>query len=353
VSGARRLVLAGLLVLVGATQAAVAQQVTPTQLIEQARTQLDELRPDSAVSLLHYALDPRTGAGVRERLRGWTLLGIAELVAGKRTEARQAFREALSLAPDLRTDSLEFLHSDLHATFEAERSSLARASRVSLVVEVPADTSVLVQGGGYRVTALPTRTAMVTLSVAHEAGGEAYTDSQVVEGITAFDWNLRSSSGAVVGVGRYVLRLEARDTTGQTALVERMLIIEAEPLDTLPLPAPPSGAELDPESSLVRERSTSPLLRGVLYGAAAGALAYAGPGPGGTRDSRAVAVGGAITLGGLAGFLRGQPVWRPDPVAIDRNSGVRSRYASQVTTVEQANARAHERARVRIRAGGR
>jgi hypothetical protein len=330
-----------------------AQQVAPGQLVEQARAQLDELRPDSAVSLLRYALDPRTGAGVRERLRGWTLLGIAELVAGRRTEARQAFREALALAPDLRVDSLEFLHSDLRATFEAERSSLARASRVTLVVEVPADTSVLLQGGGYRVTALPTRAATVMLFVTRESGEEIHSDSQVTDGVTAFDWNLRTYSDSVVSVGRYVLRLQARDAAGQTAIVERMLTIEAEPLDTLPLPAPPSVTELDPESTQVRERQTGPLLRGVLYGSAAAMLAYLGPGPGGSRDSRAVAVGGTIALGGLAGFLSGQPAWRPNPAAAERNSGIRDRYAAQRTAIEQANARAHERARIRIRAGGR
>jgi len=287
---------------------------------------------------------------VRERLRGWTLLGIAELVANRRAEARHAFREALSLAPDLRIDSLEFLHSDLRSTFEAERSSLARASRITLVVEVPADTSVLVQGGGYRVTALPTRAATVMLSVAREAGEEIHADSQMTDGVTAFDWNLRTSSGIVANVGRYVLRLQARDAAGQTAIVERMLTIEAEPLDTLPLPPLPSVTELDPESTQVRERQIGPLLRGALFGSAAASLAYLGPGPGGSRDSRAVAMGATIALGGLVGFLSGQLAWRPNPAAVERNNGIRERYASQRDAVEQTNARAHERARVRIRA---
>src|SRR5262245_1064220 len=110
-------------------------QVTPAQLVEAARRQLDELNPDSAASLLRYAVDPRTGAGVRERLRGYTLLGIAELVAGRRAEARQAFREALALDRDLRVDSLADLHSDLLSTFGAEKAALARESGLAFVLE--------------------------------------------------------------------------------------------------------------------------------------------------------------------------------------------------------------------------
>ncbi len=329
--------------------AARAQQVPPAQAIEQARIQLDELRPDSALSLLRYALDPRAGAGVRERLRGFTLLGIAELVGGRRAEARQAFRQALALDPELRIDSLADLHSDLRPTFEAERASLARATQLAIVLEIPSDTSVQVLGGGFRVTALPSRRAMLLLSIARPTGEEVFADSQAANGITSFDWNLRGAGGAVAPAGRYVLRVLARDSVGQSSFQERTLTIELEPLDTVPLPPALDPSRLAPETTAVRQRKPAPLLRGLLFAAGAGLLAYTGPGPSGSLDSRAWAVSAALAAVGVAGYLSGTMVRLPNPAGVERNRSVREQDAAQRTAITESNDRARERARVHIR----
>ena len=73
-----------------ASRVAVAQSPAG-RLVEEARAQLDELNPDSAVVLLTWALDATGGATVREQVRGWTLFGIAELMRGN-TQAGQIGR---------------------------------------------------------------------------------------------------------------------------------------------------------------------------------------------------------------------------------------------------------------------
>ena len=96
---------------------------------------LEAMQQDSAALQFRFALDPRTGASMAERVRAYTLLGIAELAAGHRQPATRAFREALALDPGVRVDSLADLHPDLLSTFDAERAALATRERY-LALEV-------------------------------------------------------------------------------------------------------------------------------------------------------------------------------------------------------------------------
>jgi alpha-tubulin suppressor-like RCC1 family protein len=105
-------------------------QTAASALITQARAQLDGLNPDSAGKLLLRALDPRVGASTPERVRAFVLYGIAQLSAGRRDAARQAFREALALDPTQRVDSLSDLHSEVLTTFNTERGVEAEAPRL-------------------------------------------------------------------------------------------------------------------------------------------------------------------------------------------------------------------------------
>ena len=351
----RRTAAAWLWVAVLAAPPAAAQ--TPVQrLIEEARVQLDALDADSAVSLLRYAVDPRTGAGLADRLRGYTLLGIAELTREHRSEARAAFHGALALDPDLRVDSLAALASDLVSTFEAERTALARTQSLQVVAQVPADTLVPAQGGGYRVDVLPTGTARVVLTIVPDGGGpraSADSDSTFVSGLRTFDWNLRWPDGTLVEPGRYRLRVTAVDAAGRTATpLERWLVIEREAIDTQPAPAALDSTAFVPERVTVRVRRATPLLSGLGFGAAAGLLAAVGTGPSGVKDGRAFAVGGSVALVGLAASLRGAKETRPDPAAIARNRRVVLRDAQERARIARANADAQTRARVRIRLAG-
>src|SRR3954469_2418777 len=95
---------------------------TPRQLLDAARGQLEDIQPDTAAVLLVRVLDRRSNASPSEQIRGWTLLGIAELMRNHPTVARQAFRRALERDANLRVDSLAYLHSDLRQVFAAEQA---------------------------------------------------------------------------------------------------------------------------------------------------------------------------------------------------------------------------------------
>lgn len=107
-----------------ASQTLEAQSVAG-KLVEAARIQLEALNTDSAATLLVQALDPRNGASTEERVRALVLRGIIELIPGRPDEARRLFREALTLEPTLRVDSLAELHAFLLTTFDAERTAMA------------------------------------------------------------------------------------------------------------------------------------------------------------------------------------------------------------------------------------
>src|SRR5690349_2105070 len=100
-----------------------ARAQTASSLLEGARAQLEDVQPDTAAVLLVRVLDRRTGATPSEQLRGWTLLGIAELMRNREVVARQAFRRALERNADLRIDSLAYLQSDVRLVFASEKEA--------------------------------------------------------------------------------------------------------------------------------------------------------------------------------------------------------------------------------------
>ena len=334
-----------------AAPAPLRAQSLASRAIAAGRAQLEAMQQDSAALQFRFALDPRTGASIPERVRAYTLLGIAELAAGHRQPATRAFREALALDPGERVDSLADLHPDLLSTFNAERAALERAGSLTLFFEVPADTAVPVQGGGYRISAAATRRALVTFTVT--AVGDtaaAFADTQTVAGPTTFDWDLRLAGGAIVTPGRYRLRLAARDTVGvEAAPQERTVEIERAAIDTVPMPAPIRPADLLAESAFVRQRDWTPLLRSAAFGAAAALLSAVGPYPSGHTDTRAFVVGGAFALGGLIAFVSGRPVAQPLAANIEQNRRYRDQDAQNRASIARANVLARQQAHIRIR----
>ena len=329
-------------------------QTPATRLLTQARTQLDELRPDTAASLLRLVVNPGFGAGIADRLRGYVLLGVAELQLGRLPQATQAFREALGISPELRVDSLAALHPEVVTVFAAERAQMQRVRALSLATEVPADTVVPAEGGGYRVTVLPNTRAWITVSVT-SAGGltPLYRDSQLVSEPATFTWNLRAAEGTLVQSGRYTLRFMARDTAGTIAPpVSRTLEVERMQTDTFPLPAELRPADLAPESTYTRQRRLAPLLRGAALGAGASLLAGFGPQPSGGSDGRAYVVGGAIGLGALVGYVRGAVIAERDTASVALNQRRVAENAQMRDALARANTTARAQATVHIRTVG-
>lgn len=333
----------GLAVLV--LPALLSAQTPAGRLITTARVQIEDLNNDSAAVLLRQALEPRLNATSAERLRAFILLGIAELTEHQ-TQAREAFRQALLLDPTARVDSLRDLASDLVTVFDAERTRV-----LAIRLEAPVDTELSVGGGHLPLVARPTRRARVLLTIAGSNGSVVHSDSQLVVGSATFDWDLRLPDGSPVAPGAYTLRLSARDSVSEAVPVGRTLTIELVPVDTQPLPPPLAPSAFAPETARVRAHQPAALLGGVVFGAAAGALCCVFKQEGGT-DRRAFAVAGTLTLGGIIGFASGRYVRRPVAENVERNRQVRERDAQTRAAITQANTRARQHARMRLRLTG-
>ena len=350
-SAPRRAAGALVLALVLAGAAALRAQTPAARSVAAARAQLEALNSDSAAVLLRFAVNPAVGASFAERVRAYTLLGIAELGRGQQPAAARALREALALDPELRADSLTDLHADLRATLDAERAAMARARALTLRPEVSSDTLVPLYGGRYHVAVVASARAWVGVSIT--AVGEAaptYQDSQLIAGLAPFDWDLRRPDGNAATPGRFRLRFTALDAAGTYAMpVERELELERQAYDTLALPPRIRPADLKPETTYVRRRQWAPLLRGGAFAAGAALLAGFGPAPSGASDGRAYVVGGALALGGFAGFLSGRRVAQADSAAIEQNRRFREADEGRRSSVERANVLVRQQARVRIR----
>src|SRR5437899_1780277 len=143
-----------------ATGARAARAQSSASLLVGARMQLEAIQADSAATLLVRALDPRMGASAAEQTRGWTLLGVAELLRGRTVSARLAFRHGLERDPQLSVDSLGYLHSELRRVFAAEREAFrleADAAVPVIAVRLPADTVVTPNAGQWPIEVQPRR----------------------------------------------------------------------------------------------------------------------------------------------------------------------------------------------------
>lgn len=344
--------------------AALCAQGKVTQLLDEARSQIDDLDADSAFVLLQRALDARAGATEAERVRGFTLVGITELMRGNRPAARQAFEQVLRLDGALRIDSLADLQSDALVVFAEARAVVvpvvAPAAAVVLTVsgDLPADTTVPVEGGRLRIETRPSYRARVVATIAPADAPTAvvWSDTQTVGGVGTRAWNLRSRDGTLVSPGRYSLRVTATDSVGQLSqTIERVLVVSRVPVDTTPHPPLLTAAAFAPETVRLRLGSPAGLLAGAVFGAAV-ALLPTSVGrtelnTGLASDRTAYAVAGAVGLAGIVGFLGGHRI-RALPENIQWNHELTERDAANRAHIAQANARAREAAPIRVRVEG-
>jgi hypothetical protein len=325
--------------------AAAAQSAA--ELLSAARRQIENLDVDSATVLLRRVAAPWVHATTAERATAALLIGAGELMRGHEPRARAAFREALSLDPVMRADSFAALHSDLLRVFGAVRAGL-----LALTVTVPPDTMLPLDSGALLIGVRTSHRVLVSVVVtAEDSGGAAaaYQDSQMVSGLGQFVWRpLPPLPGAPAG--RFALRVVAREVEGgsDSVVTARGLVVGRAAADTEPLPPPPPASAFLPESTLVRVRRSRSLAVGLAFGAGAATLAVLGSQSQGGRDARAFVVGGAVSLGGLIGFLRGGYVHQPNAANADRNRDLREESGRQRAAVVRANADRLAHAGIRV-----
>ena len=317
-------------------------------LVEVARAQLDLIQPDTAAAILLRALDSRASTA-QEQLRAWTLLGIAELMRGRQQAARFALRRAIERDPQLRVDSLGYLHSDLRRVFASERENIRLDIEPPALVGVRTTVDTTIPSGGRLVVDVaPRRRVRLSATITPNGRNDpVWTDEQLVNAAGAFEWDL-TAGGAPVAPGRYLLRIQAADPLGRIQPATRTVLITRTSVDTLATPEL-SETELLPDSVPVRPA------RSIIAGAAlgVGTLALASlvgndelNGGSGAR----YVVAGTVSVAAIMGFLKGRQR-RYSPANAMYNDEVIARHNARVMEVNDENQRRLASAMLRVRIG--
>jgi hypothetical protein len=345
------------LALVSGAASALHAQTQAARLIAAARQHIDELRTDEAMAELDSAL--RAGTTPAERVRAFTLLGIARLNREDRFGARLAFEQALRNDAALRVDTLAELDANLLVVFAETRTAMGisearaiEAPPLSIALDVAADTTLAPDSARVHLVMRPSRPGEIIASIeALGTGVTVWADTQLVASGLVRDWSLRAADGSLL-TGEFRLRVFARDSLQQRAAdLERTIIVSRMTPDTQPVPAALGPADLLPESERLRRGAPSVLAWSFAIGAMAALgssmMGNAELNSGQSSDATAYAVAGGITLGGIIGYLRGSRV-RPLPDNAERNRLALERNQQSRAAIERANDAARERSRVRV-----
>lgn len=340
--------------------------------IDQAREQIDNLGGDSAAVLLAAAL--RQNPTDAERLRAFTLLGIARLMQGDQTAAKQSFQQALRIDPTTRIDSLGDLQSDavtifsqLRAALDPERLAVRQAATMGVPPQMPvfhaADTTLALDDPAFVLTVQPNVTLRVVTTVTTDdiTAQVQWADTQMVApGRKDVVWSLRRPVGGYIAEGRYRVRMQAHDSSGQGApAFERILVVARARVDTQPLPPPLPASSFAPETL----KAGHGKVRVLLSGAALAALATATPlmfgnptlNTGLSGDPTSYAVGGGVAIASVVAFVKGRQPARPDLDAISRNQKLRDDLKRRRDLIAASNQAARQRAPLQVKvekAGG-
>lgn len=103
-------------------------QAPATDRLIAARSALHRAKLDSAEVLLRAILDSATSITVSDRAEAWVLLGVARYYEGNDSGVVAAFRNALTLEPQLVASRLAEVDSALANVLEAQRRALAVAA---------------------------------------------------------------------------------------------------------------------------------------------------------------------------------------------------------------------------------
>jgi hypothetical protein len=359
----RSVVLSSALVIVAAPCGAQ----TIAQRLEQARAHIEDVKAELAKPLLEGVL--RQAATARERLRAYTLLGIAELNMANRPAARLAFDQALRIDPALRVDSLAYLDNNLILDFEDARRIFA-ASRpaapvvepaprpaLALAVHVPNDTTLAFDAPRFVIGVEPNAHARVIATIAPAASPERviWADTQMVQTRQSIAWQMRLAPGEG-SAGAYLLRVQGSDSLRQAPAIVRTLRVTRASVDTQPHPAPLTATAFAPESATVNGRG--PRARMLLAGASLALAAVAGPmvlgntdlNSGLSADPTAYAVAGGVAIASIVSFVKArQPSTTQVLIAnVEQNRRTREEDQRKRDDIVRANAAALARAGIRV-----
>src|SRR6266567_7847717 len=178
---------------------------------------------------------------------------------------------------------------------------------------------------------------------AARAGVTIFSDSQLVDGAATFLWRPPAGERALT----FVLSVAARDAGGDSATFTTTLRAERAAVDTESPPALPAASAFLPESTVAWGHQPRRLLAGVGLGVTAALLSALGPQGTSRGDSRAFLVGGALTIAGLAAFVKGGFSARPIAANVAHNHELWGGAAAAWSAAMDTNARRRAGAGVR------
>lgn len=196
----------------------------------------------------------------------------------------------------------------------------ARVAAQRIVVTLPTDTVVSADTGVLRIGVHAPAHGAVRVAITPLGDTTPlFRDSAFAPagGALLFAWPPQVPPG-ILG-----LRVVARDSSGDSLVAVRTIVVTRFVTDyRAGIPPLPTSA-FAPESAYRRRPRVGPLAVGLAFGAAAATLATLGADGTHGGDGRAFAVGGALGVAGIAGFVKGRRVSRPLPENIERNRRLR------------------------------
>jgi hypothetical protein len=332
--------------LVFAAAGAHTQTALPAELVTRAIQAYDDLDFGTTVGLIGRALDSRgpDTLTTARRLDALSYLGAAELYRNRRAAAMGAFGRIVRRDPRYQVDELIF-PPEVTSVF-----ALVRRDTKVVQVVAPEVARIPSGAGRYGTDLFASSYHEISASITRSDGqhirsiyGGLIGDSLEVV------WDGLDSAGTPVASGRYFLTVQSRDRTGAVARVARVpLEIVATSLDTLPHPQPLAESLFLPERTGAGP-GIGALLAGVVGGAGV-VLLSSSFAPDTDLSSGRLVVGGAMTIGGLVGFLN-QRRGRPIPANVARNDLVRRAWAAQRDSVVGDNRLRRATVDLEIRAG--
>lgn len=302
----------------------------PATLLSEGVAAYENLEFALAARLLRRAVFPEAEPALSQAdtERALVYLGASEVLLDQRSDAVQTFRTLVLANPRYRPDELVFPPRVTRVYSEVLETTKA------VDVEAPSRALLVTRREriGFRVFPTSEHRIRATI-VTNEGAVVRVLYDGVIEGPRTLAWDGVDGRGRPPAPGNFRLEIESMVTQGSTLRSVWMPItLEERPMEVVATPTEP------PVSVLKREqRSAAPGLSILVPSIVVSAvLIVPALGSDAENSGARIAVGGAVALGGLVGFVLMRPgADLPDNVAY--NDSVRAEWRRSAAVVEREN----------------
>jgi hypothetical protein len=270
-------------------------------------------------------------------------LGAVEIYRGRPDSGQAVFRGLVRLTPGYRVDRLVF-PPEVTSVFDAARRTTAVVG-----VGVPREVEFPAGSEGFTVRLVGSTFHQIQADVRRPDGSvvRSLYAGPIGDSLTV-GWDGRTGQGLPPVTGRYWLVVSSLDSAGGMGRVTRVpLDVVTRGVDTLPVPLLPQQ-DLLPEQRPGRGSWVS-LAGGLLLGAATAAVP-ALVAPDASLSGGQYAVGVALAVAGVVGFVLGRDE-QPIPENIAANDSTRAVWQAGVASAAAENERRRATAGVYVRTG--